>query len=74
MIEIQQLFSRTETLSYPHTMIKVVGNIEGRAFFPGGKGTFENDENISNKSVMILGQDFDCETNYLKTLAIGNWL
>ena len=36
---------------------------EIKLFFPGGKGTFGNGNIISDKDIMILGQDFDCEKN-----------
>ena len=42
----------------------VGGEITGVAFFPGGKGTFNNENIISDKKIMILGQDFDCKDNF----------
>ena len=45
-------------------MKKVKCEIRGIAFFPGGKGTFDNVDSFSNKSIMVLGQDFDCEKSY----------
>ena len=64
MDELQPLFSRLDKISYPDTMIMVGGEITGVAFFPGGKGTFNNENIISDKKIMILGQDFDCEDNF----------
>ncbi|HWZ02391.1 MAG TPA: uracil-DNA glycosylase family protein [Mucilaginibacter sp.] len=64
MTEIQSLFEELDKLSYPNTMSLVKGEIKGRAFFPGGKGTFDNEEIVSDKEIMILGQDFDCEDNF----------
>jgi hypothetical protein len=64
MDEIQSLFNKIEKLSYPGSMRMAKGEIEGLAFFPGGKGTFSNGNTVSDKDIMILGQDFDCETNF----------
>jgi hypothetical protein len=64
MDEIQLLFNEIDKLSYPDSMKMVKGEIEGRAFFPGGKGTFSNGNTVSDKDIMILGQDFDCEANF----------
>ena len=50
--------------SYPAEMQKIFAEIKGRAFFPGGRGTFQNDETAANKSIMLLGQDFDTKTKY----------
>jgi hypothetical protein len=71
MTDIEKLFAKQEPFLFPETMVKVKGEIPGRAFFPGGKGTYDNSDDLSNKDVMILGQDFDCEKNYLKTLEAG---
>ncbi|MFZ4799973.1 MAG: uracil-DNA glycosylase family protein [Bacteroidia bacterium] len=71
MKNLNELFEQIDRINYPMTMKKINGEIQGLAFFPGGKGTFNNDDNISNKSVMVLGQDFDCEKNYIKTLKNG---
>ncbi|MES2776813.1 MAG: hypothetical protein V4722_21725 [Bacteroidota bacterium] len=69
MTDIERLFIEAAKISYPvdGKMVKVDNTISGLAFFPAGKGTFENDDILSNKSIMILGQDFDCKTNYDKT-------
>lgn len=66
MTDYQKLFEELKQLQYPDTMIPIpIGdNILTHGFFPGGKGTFNNDETISDKNIMILGQDFDCEKNY----------
>jgi len=71
MTDIENLFSRLSTLSYPHTMKEIKGNIKGRAFFPAGKGTFDNGDSLSNTSIMVLGQDFDSEKNYKISLEKG---
>jgi len=72
MTDIQKLSTKLNSISYPDTMIPINREIKGRAFFPGGNGTFNGEENISNKSVMFLGQDFDCQKNFDKTLLIGH--
>jgi uracil-DNA glycosylase len=64
-MEIDFLFEKVKKLKYPEFMIQVCDEINGRAFFPVGKGTFNCDHLISNKKIMVLGQDFDCEKNYL---------
>jgi uracil-DNA glycosylase len=65
MNEIESLFERIDKFPYPaKTMIMVKGEINGLAFFPGGKGTYNNGSTISDKEIMILGQDFDCEDNF----------
>jgi len=72
MTDTAKLFDRLKQIKYPQTMIGVQGELSGRAFFPAGRGTFDNDESIEDKNIMILGQDFDCETNYANTLKIGH--
>lgn len=65
MNEIKLLFERLDNFTYPDNMKLVKGEIVGEAFFPGGRGLINtNDNTISNKKIMILGQDFDCETNF----------
>jgi len=56
---------------YPNSMLKICGELKRVAFFPGGKGTIDNSEDLSNRKIMILGQDFDCEANYKKAIEIG---
>jgi len=65
MNEIKLLFERLDNFAYPDNMKLVKGEIVGEAFFPGGRGLINtNDNTISDKKIMILGQDFDCETNF----------
>jgi uracil-DNA glycosylase len=71
MTEIKALFDAVDQLNYPASMLKVTGQILGRAFFPGGKGTFDNSDIISDKPIMILGQDFDTESNFEKAVEAG---
>ncbi|MFP5042913.1 uracil-DNA glycosylase family protein [Parasediminibacterium sp. JCM 36343] len=72
MTDTANLFDKLKDIKYPKTMIGIQGELSGRAFFPGGRGTFDNEETIADKKIMILGQDFDCEANYAKTLKIGH--
>lgn len=64
MSEIKRLWETLEImrLSYPLVDMEAPSpqfRVEGKAFFPIGRGLLENgDETVSNKLVMILGQDF----------------
>ena len=72
MTEIDLLYTQLRKLSYPDSMQKIGGELtRGRAFFPGGKGTLDNSDTISNKRIMILGQDQDNEVNFKKSVARG---
>jgi hypothetical protein len=72
MTDIDTLFQQVDTFPYADTMKPVKNEIPGRAFFPVGNGTFNiNDKTISDKDVMILGQDFDCDTNFCKVVQAG---
>jgi len=65
MTDFEKLkFELNKVNSYPDEMQKIFAEIKGRAFFPGGRGTFQNDETIANKSIMVLGQDFDTKSKY----------
>jgi hypothetical protein len=48
MTEIETLVAQLDTFSYPDSMAIVKAEITGLAFFPGGKGTYNCDETISN--------------------------
>jgi len=72
MTEIETLIVKLDTFPYPDSMDMVKAEIPGLAFFPGGKGIYhDNDETISNKKIMILGQDFDSETSYQASFKAG---
>lgn len=71
MTEISSLLTQVRKLSYPASMKPVAGEIKGRAFFPGGKGTFDDTSIISDKPIMVVGQDFDVEANFRKAEAAG---
>jgi len=69
---IQQLFDEIRKCNfYPDTMLKICGEIKGTAFFPGGVGTIDNSEDLFSRKIMILGQDFDCETNFNESVKRG---
>lgn len=73
MTELEQLFDNTKDNKaiYPKSMQWIAGEITGIAFFPGGKGTFNNDDTISDKQIMVLGQDFDTWDNFNKSKENG---
>jgi hypothetical protein len=59
MVELRKIKSESKQMEMVHCGIK------GLAFFPGGRGLFKmDDETISNKEIMILGQDFDTLEKY----------
>ncbi|GAB4289165.1 MAG: hypothetical protein Kow0068_14770 [Marinilabiliales bacterium] len=64
MNEIDLLYEKLDAISYPESMIKIAGGISRPAFFPGGKGTIDNNSKISDKTIMVLGQDFDTKKKY----------
>lgn len=66
MNEIKNLFDAAGQLNYPDYMKKFINTFTGLGFFPIGDGTWKQDGSVSEKTVMVLGQDFDCESNYLK--------
>ena len=71
--EINLLFEEIRKFSnYPEGMTRICGEISGTAFFPGGKGTLENSDPISDKPFMILGQDFDTLENFNKSMERGS--
>jgi uracil-DNA glycosylase len=67
MTDIKKLLGRIDAIKYPADMKMIRGEVRNRAFFPGGKGTYdENDDTLSNKDIMILGQDFGTESSFEK--------
>lgn len=60
MTEIKSLFEEAKNItSYSLADMKLIaGEITGISFFPGGKGTFDESELISDKDYMMLGQDW----------------
>ena len=73
MSETKQLFKELESINFPEgLMVKPDRQVSGIAFFPVGRGLIkEKDTTISNKQVMILGQDFDTENNMKKVYEAG---
>lgn len=71
MTDTETLFAHARQLHYPDTMQMIAGEISGLAFFPGGRGTYNNDETLRDKDIMLLGQDFDTEENFEKARAAG---
>ncbi len=60
-------------MKYPAGIMRNVGHdINGLGFFPGANGTFDNSTIISNKPIMILGQDQDNEKGFAKSCKVGN--
>jgi len=66
MNEIDVLFAKVKNLTYPDEMKVIAGEISRIAFFPGGKGTYDKSATISDKKVMVIGQDFDSAANLPK--------
>jgi hypothetical protein len=54
--------------SYPDQIVPIPNDrIEGTAFFPGGDGLYEH-KGFEKTEIMILGQDFDNEENFAKSV------
>lgn len=70
MTDIEKLLKKIHALNFQDTDdIQIIrGGVRGVAFFPGGKGTYENDDTLSNKDIMILGQDFGTVDSFKKVL------
>ena len=68
MTEIDILLTQARNLAYPASMMPALQMIKGRAFFPGGSGVLDNSMTVSDKPIMVLGQDFDTATHYEKSL------
>lgn len=73
MSEISNLTEALKHIPSTSTMTAIHCGITGTAFFPGGRGLWSDiDTTISNKKVLILGQDFDTLKNYEKSREKGN--
>jgi hypothetical protein len=70
MNEVLKLTEKLTDFAYHSSMVIIKNEITGRAFFPGGNGTFNHDTNLNDKDIMILGQDFDCLKNYNKSFKL----
>ena len=71
MTDFQLLKAELHKLHYPPTMSEALCEVAGLAFFPGGKGTYDNSETISDKDIMVLGQDFGHEKYYADVVKDG---
>lgn len=72
MSEIKALRLEVEKLGYPQGIIsKVNGEINGPGFFPGAYGMLTQSDRISDKSIMVLGQDQDNTEGFQKSLRLN---
>jgi len=62
MSDIQLLRETLRSLKLPYSadtgMVEVSEQVKGIAFFPVGRGLFDDGENLPKGKIMILGQDF----------------
>jgi len=60
MSDFQKLWQAYQQMPFPMgRMEKNKSYLKGLGFFPGGRGLYkETDENISDKTIMVLGHDF----------------
>ena len=54
---------------YPNSVASVTKMINNTAFFPGGRGLWMENETVVFPSILVLGQDFSNEKEYLKMLS-----
>ncbi len=72
MTDVEKLKARLgEITGYPRQMRAINADIVETAFFPGGKGLWNNEQDIFGKEFMILGQDFDTYHNYEELINNG---
>lgn len=72
MNEIELLFQELSKYDkYPIKMKKILGEIKGIGFFPSAKGIFTPDNTISNKEIMVLGQDGEAELDFKQSINNG---
>ncbi len=62
----EQLFEETKTIHYEGSGMKPIPSMKKIGFFPGGNGMWNGQGTLAEKDVLILGQDFNNETAYLK--------
>lgn len=73
MTEIQTLREKVDKISYPNLLIKKInGEIKGNGFFPGADGMIGDVKKISQKDIMILGQDQDKLAGFEKSKKARN--
>ena len=69
--ELKSIMKRT--ITFPSTMINVEESISGLAFFPGGRGLYNDfDTSIKNKPIMIIGHDFGKYEDFKKSVINGH--
>lgn len=72
MTDFQVLFEKALRIKYPEeVMVQVEKPLPQQAFFPGGRGTIDNSESISNRTIMCLGQDWGTYDDFLKDQVNG---
>src|SRR5688500_12343151 len=72
-----ELFDLTRRIRYPAGVVPVPApRIAGLAFFPGGAGAYATDNQpfgeVPRERVMVVGQDFDNEVNFLAAREHGS--
>ncbi len=73
MSETEQMMAWLHRLNYPAGMGKIAGEIKGRGFFPGCRGLWlDDDETVSNKSIMIVGHDFGAKADFERSVKRGH--
>lgn len=64
---IKALFSEMRKLDFAHSNgMETIPEMKGSGFFPGCIGTVNDNIDIGDADVMVLGQDFDSLENYKK--------
>lgn len=65
----QKLFKNMNLVEpYPNLVARIDTMIDKTAFFPGGKGLWKEEESEVFPSILILGQDFSTEKEYVRML------
>ena len=76
---VEYLFGKLKDLKYPDGLVAVPERIRGTAFFPGGHGLWRETRggslpHLPCGKVMVLGNNFDSECRYRKSLRAGDEL
>jgi hypothetical protein len=70
----EMLFAETQRIAYPEGVVRVPTLIPGLAFFPGGRGVFQERRELPEfpfRKVMVVGQDFDTLSGFNYSLQQG---
>src|SRR5262245_13937158 len=70
----EMLFAETQRMAYPNGVVRVPELIPGLAFFPGGRGVFQERREKPDfpfGKIMLVGQDFDTVENFNDSLRHG---